>query len=146
MLRRSRTGRALYMTPSIWDNNEDVVGTRVRDGWLAELSRHDQHRLRNLEAAFMRVRYKSTWLRIFNKLSTFFYDCMERESCENPFGWNMHEVWVARDAMLFYRPRLGNPCIRCGCMLEDNLGCPEMKHCEEYVLWIRAERCKCRSD
>lgn len=27
---------------------------------------------------------------------------------------------------------MSNPCERCGCMLEDNLGCPEMKHCYDY--------------
>jgi hypothetical protein len=30
---------------------------------------------------------------------------------------------------------MSSPCIHCGCMLSDNLGCPEMSHCYDYHAW-----------
>ena len=30
---------------------------------------------------------------------------------------------------------MSNPCSHCGCMLSDNLGCPEMEHCYDYHVW-----------
>lgn len=70
------------------------------------------------------------------------------------FDFWMGFFWSASSGTLYFCPlpmcvisisnpewveRKKNPCDGCGCMLEDNLGCPEMSRCIEYYEWLLHE-------
>lgn len=116
-----------------------LVGERNRSGWLVELSGRDQHRLRNLESTLARVKTRVR-ADIMRKWSTFFYDCMQKESWESPFG-KIKDVWIARDAREFYRynPAV-SPCSKCE--VECDMKC----FCSDYLLWSRARTGACAGE
>jgi hypothetical protein len=76
---------------------------KIKDGWLAELSRIDRHRIYHLECSLARVKKQPARAMIFLKWSTFFRNCMIKESWEKKDGSsNMKDVIIARNAVFFY--------------------------------------------
>jgi hypothetical protein len=79
---------------------EALIGQRVRDGWSAELSRHDANWLAQIEARMAKTRLMRTIL--IPKWSTFFLDCAERESWPLPFEGHSVRVIRAQAARDFW--------------------------------------------